>query len=126
MEKRLINAVKKQLGGDKEENKSMIQNVANHGADAGWPGFTYYRDTVSFYDKHKKDIVAIAEEMAEELGENVLDMIKSFNCLHNEYTTSEIAKVLYGRKNDSDEYTQIANAMAWFALEEVARYCEDN
>ena len=30
--------------------------VAEHGADTGWDGFTYYDDTVKFYDANEDDI----------------------------------------------------------------------
>ena len=36
-----------------------------------------------------------------------------------DYTADEVARTLYGAKRDAD--TQIANACAWFALEEVCR-----
>lgn len=122
MSNKLKNAVIRRIGG-----KDALRDVYNHGADAGYPGFTYYKDTCSFFRRHKADIVSLAEDMANNLGENPLDMIASFNCLHGDYSTSEIGKVLYGRWNDSDDtFTIIGNALAWFALEEVARSIYDH
>lgn len=62
--------------------------------------------------------------MARELGEDLIGMVQNFNAIKGDYTQSEIAKALYGKYND--EYTNVYNVMAWFALEEVARnYCDE-
>lgn len=133
MDKNLIEAVKEQIGGDEDELEGTLTDVMNHGADSGWPGFTYYHDTVEFFLNNKKEIIELAKEMADDLGENVIEMIGGFNCLkYYDYKTNKwiepegqdaIGKTIYGRKNDTDE--MVANALAWFALEEVARYLYD-
>ena len=65
----------------------------------------------------------LAEDMADDLGEDVLSMIKGFNCLKDyELTNSQIGKVLYGKFSNSEHNVYIMNALSWFALEEVARY----
>lgn len=118
MEKKLVKAVIKQLG-----DTTYFDDVSNHGAGGGFPGFTYYDDTVAFFRKNKKEIVELAENMANDLGEDVTNMIKGFNCLKDlELTNSQIGKVLYGRFSDSGNNTIIMNALSWFALEEVARH----
>lgn len=108
-------------------DREQLEDVARHGADAGWPGFIYTRDTCAFYKAHKADILKMAEEMANALGEDMLEMIRNFNCLSTgnypsrkpKYSPSEIAEALYsGRGEEADA---IHSAMAWFALEEVAR-----
>lgn len=116
MNSTLKNAVIRIIGG-----KDALRDVYNHGADAGFPGFTYHVDTVAFYRKHRESINKMAHEMAEDIGEHTLDMVKSFRCLNNDYSTEEIAQVMFGKWQEKDEYTIIANALAWFALEEVAR-----
>jgi hypothetical protein len=118
MQTKLKNAVIRQLG-----DRNALKDIYNHGASAGFPGFTYYKETVAFFRKNKKAIVELAEEMAESLGEDVLSMIKGFRCLDNSYSASEVGKIIYGRYNEN--LFQIANALSWFALEEVAReVCE--
>ena len=117
MDQKLINAVIRQIG-----ERDYLEDVARYGADGGFPGFTYFSDTLEFFGKHKASIIQLAEEEAEEFGVNVLDMIKGFNCLNDDYDTSEIARVLYGKGKDDYYHTYIGNALAWFALEEVARY----
>ena len=128
MDKKFIKVVIKQLGYDKldEEVMSSLEDVTNHGAGVGFHGFTYYYNTVAFFKKNKKEIVELAENMVEDLGEDVISMIQNFNCLKDaRFSSSQIGKVLYGRVSDSDDNTIIMNALSWFALEEVARYvCE--
>jgi hypothetical protein len=101
-------------------DRDQLEDVARHGADAGWSGFTYYTDTVAFYKAHKGDILALAEQMAKDLGEDMLTMISGFNCLKNDkLSPTEIGEALYSGRGDAA--TTVRNAMAWFALEETAR-----
>jgi len=104
-------------------DREQLEDVARHGADAGWSGFTYYSDTVAFYKAHKAEILALAQQMAEEFGQDMIEMIRGFRCISNQgkpdYSTSEIAEALYSGRGESADL--IRNAMAWFALEEVAR-----
>lgn len=126
----LIRGVLRQLGGGAEAWDSL-RDVANHGADGGFPGFTYYADTVGFFKRYRREIASLAEEMADDLGENVSEMVAGFNCLGGrerrsaltEYLPS-VNRCLYGGRVADDD-TDVANAMAWFALEEVARSAED-
>lgn len=121
MNEKLIKAVIKQLGG-----KESLKDVCNHGANCGFPGFTYYSDTIAFFRKNKKEIIELSEDMANDLGEDVTNMIKNFICLKDyELSNSQIGKVLYGKFSDSGDNTNIMNALSWFALEEVARHKMD-
>lgn len=113
MDKTLQNAVIRRVGRD------SLQDVVNHGADSGFPGFTYYADTCGFYARHQSRIVALVEEMADDLGESPCKLVAGFRCLNGDYSEAEVGRTLYGPKKSHD--TQIANALAWFALEEVAR-----
>ena len=129
MNTKLIMAVVRQLGYDRvdEEVKDYLKDVTNHGASGGFCGFTYYSGTITFFRKNKKLIVELAEDMAEELGEDILSMINSFNCLKDyELSNSQIGKVLYGKFSDSGDNRDIMNALSWFALEETARFIIDN
>jgi len=115
----LTRAVIRQLGG-----RDSLQDVANHGADCGFHGFCYYTDTCAFYARHQSAIAALVEQMADDMGESPTKLVSGFRCLNGDYTESEVGKTLYGPKKSHD--TQIANALAWFALEEVARQETDN
>lgn len=139
---KLIRSVIRQIGG-----KESLPDVLRGGADAGFCGFTYYSDTVAFFKRNRQDICNLAESMAQELGENPVDMVAGFQCLAgrdisarraghgtwipdsqkeqerrqalSEYLPS-VSRCLYGGRL-TDEDTQAANALAWFALEEVAQ-----
>ena len=144
---KLVRAVLRQLGGGPEAWDSL-RDVCRGGADAGFCGFTYYSDTVEFFRKYRREITALCERMADDLGENVSDMVAGFGCLggqdlrvlQHKHHYSEIpnherrealreympsvSRCLYGgRLTDDDDL--VANALAWFALEEVARAAED-
>jgi hypothetical protein len=112
----LIRSVIRQLG-----DRSYLEDVYNHGADAGYPGFTNYCDTVKFFKAHQSDISMLVNNLASDMGEKPADMVANFACLH--YTDpdelQEIYRALGGRINKDD--TMVPNALAWFALEEVAR-----
>ena len=124
-QKVLVNAVINRIGMD------SVEDVLNGGIDGGFNGFIYYRDTVSFYKRHKKDILEMARNMANDLGENLMEMIGGFGCLkYYDYKSKKwidtegqdaIGETIYGGKvNDV-----VANALAWFAAEEVCRMFED-
>jgi len=76
-----------------------------HGADTGVPGFTYYHDTVRFYRRHQEAIWALLCEEAEDYGaKNVYEFMAGFNDSHM-----------------PSDYDQMANQLAWYALETVCR-----
>lgn len=91
----------------KMEDEEIIQ-AGEHGADSGWPGFTYYTDTEKFYDKNADEIWELANQSADDFGEeSTLAMIAKFG----------------GAKNVADDKT-FKNLMSWFALEEIGRWLE--
>lgn len=100
--------------------RDSLEDVCRHGASGGFSGFTYYSDTLAFYKAHKADILAMANAMADEMGEDMLAMVAGFGCLKAEkLTATEIGEALFSGRGDCA--TNVRNAMAWFALEEVAR-----
>jgi hypothetical protein len=123
METKLINAVKRQLKSDnKKELLETLADVSNHGADAGFSGFTYYNETSTFFDKHRALILEHLNNEYSEIGyKSILEMIASFNCL-KDCSQDEIARVLYkDTKNlDNNTVAVIKNGLAWYALESVA------
>jgi hypothetical protein len=115
---KLLNAVISRVGME------SVEDINNHGIDGGFNGFIYYKDTVKFFNTHKKDILAMAKDMSESLGEDMLTMIQGFNCLgKKDYTVNEIGGAIYGGRGEQVDI--IKNAMAWFAAEEVCRMFED-
>lgn len=102
---RLERAVRNHSGMDDEQ----LKDCAEHGADAGWPGFTYSSDTSAFFDANAEDIFELAAVMANDIGsKNVMEFFSTFKCADSMGT-------IEGFKD----------ALAWFALEEVARFVAD-
>ena len=120
MNKRLQNAVIRQLGGRED-----LRDIASHGIDGGYPGFTWYSDTVKFFKNNRKEILELVDEMAQDFGQSPMELVASFNCLKpaGEFE-KEIGECLYGRL--SKDNVTVPNALAWFAAEEVARLLTDN
>lgn len=117
---KLIRAVVRQCGGW-DSFKEMAEDVANHGANCGFSGFIYYRDTVAFTERNIDSIMESVTQLAADIGEKPISMIASFNCLKMD--DLDVAEALYNKK--SDERTNVFNALAWYALEEVSRsYCD--
>ena len=125
----LIRAVVRQLGGW-EQFQYSAPDIANHGAGGGFHGIIYHWDTVPFSRKHKKLIVAYAEDLARDIGDgDAFQLIAGFNCLKNlELSPGRIAALIYGNEPKDDgsaDFTSIHNALCWFAAEEVSRaYCD--
>ena len=115
----VIHAVVRRVG------RESLADIASHGADAGWAGFTYYTDTVKFFKAHRADIASMVERMADDMGEEPIACVPGFRCLApmDADTRKSIARCLYGGRLTDDD-TNVANALAWFALEEAARAFE--
>ena len=92
----MIRAIKDHSGMDVAE----IVEAARHGADSGWPGFTYTSDCVDFYNAHEDAIQAWLHEDADSQGVTVPVMISHF-----------------GRSEMADTPDGLANLLAWYALE---------
>lgn len=115
----LIEPVKKQLGENVNEFFDTCGYVYKCGADSGFSHFIYYQETTAFYFEYRQQIVTLVEWYAREMGEDAVTMVKNFRCLNGFYEYSDIAKALYDGKCNND-YTDIYNALSWFALEMVA------
>ena len=126
-----IEAVIRQFG-DREYWMESAEDIANHGADAGWNGFIYYTETAPFARRHRKMILSRLIEDCEEMGESSpAEMVQSFKCVGKDFSFHEINQVLYtGRCDDFDAESgngedMILNALAWYLLEDVARLFVD-
>ena len=122
MNKKLINAVAKQIGGLKEL-KNHAGDICNYGAAGGFNGFVYYTDTVAFTKRNHFLIMELLNNYADHMGSNAHELLRGFNCF-KDMKEHEIFDGLMNSK--SDDRTTIYNGLAWFALEEVARYIEEN
>jgi hypothetical protein len=120
----LIRATIRQFG-DWDYFKQSAPDISSHGATGGFSGFTYYDDTVPFAKRNKKLILESLTEMDQQI-ENVglLAFIASFNCFKGmDITQDSIARAIYTGKGD--DVITVFNALAWYALEEVARSYND-
>ncbi len=117
----LIKAVIRQSGGwrDFQENAPYI---ANNGVAGGFSGWIYYTETGEFYAKNQQLISNLVESQADEYGyQSAQELVK--RCGKLDSTMSEIGYTLFGTKRQHANY--VANALAWYAAEEVARAYTD-
>lgn len=120
----LIRAVIRQFG-NWDYFKQSASDISSYGAAGGFSGFTYYVDTVSFTKRNKKLILELCEDLDNQLESvGLIAFIAGFNCLRGmDITQDSIARAIYQGKGD--DVTQVFNALAWLALEEVASQYSD-
>ena len=90
-----------------ENLNDYAYDIANHGADAGYPHITYTKDTVELFDEYGDEIWEMATNEAEELGYNVAEMISHFS-----------------RSDMLESLDTFKNLMVWYACEKIARESE--
>jgi hypothetical protein len=131
----VITALGYRSNGGLESLKSLSANLADcakHGADGGFPGFTYYSDTLAFFRRNREDIVKNLELLAGELGEDIIGMVQGFGVFRHETppTAASIGRALWGISTLQEDLTNLYNVFAWFCLEEIShvwyRHLEDN
>lgn len=123
-----------------EELIGTCQDISNHGIDGGFGNFIYHMDTVPFGRKHREAILAECKELADDCGlDGAMSLIAGFGCL-DDYDADDVARAIYepddeteaalrfhnGMRYERHLYTQVYNALAWFAAEEVARSIADD
>ena len=118
-----------QLSGESElneDNAGTLKDIANHGADAGFVGFTYYSDTCKFFDDNKDLIFKQLLEDRVNIGYNSLtEMLSSFKCF-KDVDNYDIESFLINSEDESnEEQTTLKNGLAWYALESVAWQLEE-
>lgn len=118
--KTIISAVINRIGAE------SIEEVNNHGAKTGFSGFIYYNETHPFAMRHRKAIIAMLEQQANELGEEVVEMVSHFGVFRNSPMDNDDRRELYRYLSGAKcEQSTITNLMAWYALEEVCRMFEE-
>ncbi len=84
--------------------KDSMQDIANHGADQGYPGLTYYKETCQLYDKFKEEIWDALEEDREDMGyKNIFELIATFG------------------RADAGSDEEFKNLLVWYMAERIAR-----
>ncbi len=112
LEKRVL----RQLGGGKDAIGSAA-DAARHGADGGFGGFTYYTDTTAFFRRNRKAILTLLDEAADGMGETASSLLKSFK-----YLKDLRDPMLALADQNHEDYTLVANSLAWFELEETGQH----
>ena len=83
------------------EFRWMMQDIANHGADAAFHGFIYHHETCDFYDANQELIWEAICDDGEAFGQTPMQVIAGFNT----YINSDMS---------------LKNVLAWYALERAA------
>lgn len=122
MSESLAQATIEQLGG-LDVFIDSADDIANHGANTGWSGFTYSHDIQSFYQANKDDIIKFGKSDAADVGyESLLSMVAGFNCLKSaKLSADDVADIIYASNEDAEYYTQVIDALGWYCLEHLAR-----
>jgi hypothetical protein len=100
-----------------------LADCAKHGADIGFPGFTYYCDTLTFFRRNRQDIIKNLECMAGEVaGEDIIGMIQRFGVFRYDKPPSvgDIGRALWGMGKLQDDLTVLYNVFAWFCADNSA------
>ncbi len=103
---KLLHAIREHSGLE----LATIRQAGEHGADAGWGGFTYYSDTCAFTAANRSAIMDAISDDADEFGQTVPEFIASWTCAQN---------------GGMDDETGFDNGLAWYALEAVGRRLAD-
>ena len=103
--------------GGWETFKENAPDVANHGIDAGFHGWTYYSETIGFFEKNRKEIVEFLINLACEHGFATVEMIGQWRCMEGA-TAREIASTLSGV---GEPDPTVATGMSWCVAEDVSR-----
>ena len=96
----LAAAVRVQLGRNSiPETLQILADVRHGGDDAGFPGFTYYADTLDFARRQRGAIVESLISEADELGEGrgipgAVRVVKGFRCIVGVSEDSILATLL--------------------------------
>ncbi len=116
----VINAVYKSIG------KDSITDVINNGIDGGFNGFIYYSDTHDFTIKHRKTILSMLEQLADNLGEDAVQIVSGFGVFRYNPIDAEDKKDLYTfLGGGKPKQGTITNVLAWFCAEEICILFED-
>jgi hypothetical protein len=65
-----------------QTGRENLEDIARHGADGGFAGFTYYSDTVAFTNKHIDEILERLKDDCDSMGyDSIIVMLAAFQCL---------------------------------------------
>ncbi|WP_461257223.1 DUF7222 domain-containing protein [Treponema sp. R80B11-R83G3] len=123
------------LHGTSEEFKELsgiFKNCTEHGAKAGFTGFSCYSETIKFFKNHQTDIVSHMENLANEIGIDIISMVQNFGVFYqkDKPSISKVGKALWDNSKNYKDLKELYNVFSWYVLEEISntwyRYLEDN
>ena len=122
---KMANAVVEQLGGVDEDTILNSLDSWRRGND-GYTGFCGHTQTCKFWNENKSAIIENMHELADDLGEDLITMIKGFGSFKDDEsaTYDAIGKALYA-PFDENESEYIYDTFAKYALEEVSYRFQD-
>jgi len=119
----IVKAVIKQTGYSFEEFKERYMDFRDASSEVS--GFIYYSETHEFAIENRTVIIEMLDDMADNLGEDVTEMVANFGVFGNSYMDKGDRKDLRCfLEEGTPAQGTITNVMAWFALEEVTGYME--
>ncbi len=92
----------------KKNMKDYAKDIANHGADAGYPFISYTSDCVKLYDRFEDEIYEALNQDAEEFGLDSVDALTA----------------TFRRKDMLSTPDQRKNLLVWYMCEREARAYE--
>ena len=99
----------------KTNMKDYAKDIANNGADSGYPNITYYYDTNVLFDEYENDILEMLKNTTENIGyDNIIDLLQTFN-------RKDILKGFFETLK-RDEQSKCL--LVWFACEELSNQLE--
>ena len=116
----LQNKVLKQIGVSKKEFKLNLEDYQN--AQNGISGFIYYNQTHDFSMKNQKLIIELLEELADDQGVDIIEMVSNFGIFRRDPITKEDKKDLYNFLGGNKKISSgpITNVLAWLCVETLA------
>lgn len=117
--KTLINAVINRVGLE------SVEDINRNGAAGGFNGFIYYSDTHVFAMRHRKSIITMLEQQADDLDEEIVTMVSNFGYFKGQMGNEDRRDLYSYLGGGKCEQSDITNLMAWYAAEEVCRMFEN-
>ena len=88
-----------------DDYPEAIEDLLQQGCQSGMVSdLIYYTDTTAFYLKHRKEIQALATELADDCGCSIGDLLRDWD-----------------KSDPFANETSNQNLLAWFGFEETAR-----